>query len=49
MLTYLHDAFAEVVPGPVTNKLFSGVNPLDANSAAKAFHESKDVVKAAQR
>merc|ERR1712085_237270 len=30
-------------------KLFSGVNPLEANAATKAFYEFKDVVKAAQR
>jgi len=45
----VYNAFAKVVPGPVTNKMFSGVNPLDANAAAKAFYEFKDVVKAAQR
>jgi len=33
----------------VPNKLFTGVNPLEANAAAKAFYEFKDVVKAAQR
>merc|ERR1712232_601652 len=45
----VYNAFAKVVPGPVPNKLFSMVNPLDANAAAKAFYEFKDVVKAAQR
>jgi len=34
--------------GEVQNKLFSTVNPLDANAAAKAFYEFKDVVKASQ-
>ena len=34
--------------GVVPNKLFSTVNPLDANAAAKAFYEFKDVVKASQ-
>ena len=45
----VYNAFAKVVPGPVPNKMFSMVNPLDANAAAKAFYEFKDVVKAAQR
>jgi len=42
-------AFAKEVNPAVPNKLFSTVNPLDANAAAKAFYEFKDVVKAAQR
>ena len=45
----VYNAFAKITPGPVPNKLFSTVNPLDANAAAKAFYEFKDVVKAAQR
>merc|ERR1711963_1053148 len=45
----VYNAFAKITPGPVPNKLFSSVNPLDANAAAKAFYEFKDVVKAAQR
>merc|ERR1711933_452035 len=45
----VYNAFAKIVPGTVPNKLFSTVNALDANAAAKAFYEFKDVVKAAQR
>merc|ERR1711972_509023 len=45
----VYNAFAKITPGVVPNKLFSTVNPLDANAAAKAFYEFKDVVKAAQR
>merc|ERR1711877_70079 len=44
----VYNAFAKITPGPVPNKLFSTVNPLDANAAAKAFYEFKDVVKAAR-
>merc|ERR1712004_119907 len=43
------NAFKDVVNPAVPNKLFSTVNTLDANAAAKAFYEFKDVVKAAQR
>ena len=42
------NAFAKIVPGTVPNKLFSTVDPLAANAAAKAFYEFKDVVKAAR-
>jgi hypothetical protein len=45
----VYNAFAALVSPTVPNKLFSTVNPLDANAAAKAFYEFKDVVKAAQR
>jgi len=45
----VYNAFAKIVPGQVTNYLFSGVNPLDAQAAAKAFYEFKDVVRAAQQ
>jgi len=45
----VYNAFAAVVNPQVPNKMFSMVNPLDANAAAKAFYEFKDVVKAAQR
>merc|ERR1719359_2804537 len=45
----VYNAFAKVVPGDVPNKLFSMVNPLDAQAAAKAFYEFKDVVKSARR
>jgi len=45
----VYNAFAKIVPGTVPNKMFSLVNPLDANAAAKAFYEFKDVVKASQR
>merc|ERR1712124_164848 len=42
----VYNAFAAITPGSVTNQLFSTVNPLDAQAAAKAFYEFKDVVKA---
>merc|ERR1712107_453578 len=45
----VYNAFAAVVNPVIPNKMFSMVNPLDANAAAKAFYEFKDVVKAAQR
>merc|ERR1712066_989945 len=45
----VYNAFASITPGAVPNKLFSTVNALDAMSAAKAFYDFKDVVKAAQR
>jgi len=45
----VYNAFAAVVNPAIPNKMFSMVNPLDANAAAKAFYEFKDVVKAAQR
>jgi len=45
----VYNAWAGLLNGAVPNKLFSTVNPLDANAAAKAFYEFKDVVKAAQR
>eukprot|EP00933_Yihiella_yeosuensis_P041255 TRINITY_DN3566_c0_g2_i1.p1 TRINITY_DN3566_c0_g2~~TRINITY_DN3566_c0_g2_i1.p1 ORF type:complete len:120 (-),score=42.05 TRINITY_DN3566_c0_g2_i1:349-708(-) len=45
----VYTAFAKIVPGPVPNKMFSMVNPLDASAVAKAFYDFKDVVKAAQR
>merc|ERR1719284_868261 len=44
----VYNAFAKIVPGTVPNKLFSTVDPLAANVAAKAFYEFKDVVKAAR-
>jgi hypothetical protein len=44
----VYNAFAKIVPGTVPNKLFSTVDPLAANAAAKAFYEFKDVVKAAR-
>jgi len=43
----VYNAFAKIVPGDVPNKLFSTVDPLDANAAARAFYAFKDVVKAA--
>merc|ERR1712032_35675 len=43
----VNNAWAGILSPSVPNKLFSGVNPLDANAAAKAFYEFKDVVKAA--
>merc|ERR1711979_64367 len=45
----VYNAFSGLVKADVPNKLFSTVNPLDANAAAKAFYQFKDVVKAAQR
>merc|ERR1712083_373519 len=45
----VYNAFAKITNPAVPNKLFSTVNALDANVAAKAFYEFKDVVKAAQR
>jgi len=45
----VYNSWAGVVNPAVPNKMFSMVNPLDANAAAKAFYEFKDVVKAAQR
>jgi hypothetical protein len=43
------NAFATITNSAVPNTLFGTVNPLDAQAAAKAFYEFKDVVKAAQR
>ncbi len=45
----VYNSLAEILPGPVTNNMFSGVNPLGANAAAKAFYGFKDAVKAAQQ
>merc|ERR1712151_933108 len=45
----VYNAFAALVSPAIPNKLFSTVSALDANAAAKAFYEFKDVVKAAQR
>jgi len=45
----VYNAYAGLLNGAVPNKLFSSVDPLNANAAAKAFYEFKDVVKAAQR
>jgi len=45
----VYNAFAGITNPAVPNKLFSMVDPLKANAAAKAFYEFKDVVKAAQR
>merc|ERR1712127_904128 len=45
----VYNAFASVTNPSVPNKLFSTVSAIDANAAAKAFYEFKDVVKAAQR
>lgn len=45
----VYNAWAGLVNPAVPNKLFSTVDPLHANAAAKAFYEFKDVVKAAQR
>jgi hypothetical protein len=45
----VYNAYAGLLSGAVPNKLFSSVDALNANAAAKAFYEFKDVVKAAQR
>merc|ERR1712008_352287 len=45
----VYNAFASVTNPAVPSKLFSTVSAIDANAAAKAFYEFKDVVKAAQR
>merc|ERR1711956_3218 len=45
----VYNAFASVTNPSVPSKLFSTVSAIDANAAAKAFYEFKDVVKAAQR
>jgi len=45
----VYNAFASITSSAVPNTLFGTVNPLDAQAAAKAFYEFKDVVKAAQR
>jgi len=45
----VYNAFAGITSSSVPNQVFSTVNPLDAQAAAKAFYEFKDVVKAAQR
>merc|ERR1712178_548359 len=45
----VYNGFAKLVNPAVPNKLFESVNGLDAQAAAKAFYEFKDVVKAAQR
>jgi len=44
----VYNAFSGVVGSQVPNKLFSTVDPLAANAAAKAFYEFKDVVKASR-
>jgi len=45
----VYNAFAAITSPAVPNQLFSTVNPLDAQAAAKAFYEFKDVVKASSR
>lgn len=45
----VYNAFAGIVGSSVPNKVFSTVDPLAANAAAKAFYEFGDVVKASQR
>ena len=45
----VYSAWAGILNEAVPNELVSTVNPLDAQAAAKAFYEFKDVVKAAQR
>jgi len=45
----VYNAFSSITPGVVQTNMISMVNPADANAAAKAFYEFKDVVKAAQR
>jgi hypothetical protein len=45
----VYNAFAAITSPLVANQLFSTVNALDAQAAAAAFYDFKDVVKAAQR
>ena len=46
----VYNAMAKVIGNtPVPNKLYSMVNPNDAQAAYQALLEFKDVVKAAQR
>lgn len=46
----VYNAMAKVIGDtPVPNKLYSMVNPNDAQAAYQALLEFKDVVKAAQR
>ena len=46
---HVYNAWVGLLNGAVPNKLFSMVNPLDANAMAKASYDFKDVVKASQR
>ena len=46
---HVYNAWAGILNAAVPNKLFSTVNPLDAQAASEAFYEFKDVVKAAHR
>merc|ERR1711992_174208 len=45
----VYNAMAGLVSPTIPNNLFSTVHALDANAAAKAFYEFKNVVQAAQR
>ena len=45
----VYNAWAGILNTAVPNKLFSTLDPLDAQAAAKAFYEFKDVVEIAQR
>jgi hypothetical protein len=45
----VYSAWAGILNEAVPNKLVSTVNPLDAQAAAKDFHEFKDVVEIMQR
>jgi len=45
----VYNAFAAITSPLVPNTLFASVNPLEAQAAAAAFYEFKDVIKAAQR
>ena len=45
----VYNSWAGLLKADVPNKMFSMVDPLNANAAAKAFYQFKDVVKAAQR
>merc|ERR1719282_1021065 len=44
----VYNAFSGVVDAQIPNNMFSLADPLAAQSAAKAFYEFKDVVKAAR-
>jgi len=44
----VYNAFSGIVSPQIPNNLFALADPLAAQSAAKAFYEFKDVVKAAR-
>merc|ERR1712187_1040705 len=48
MVMDVYNSMASLVAPTVPNNLFASVNPLDAQAAAKAFYQFKDVVQASQ-